>query len=741
MAGEGMEGVRKRALIVRVAGWSAGNPWKAIIGWILFVVLCVMAGSFAGGKDATSADFRVGEAGRMEQIADDGGLEPAAIEKVLITARSGSLDRAAADRAATDVSARMRVLPEVSSVAEPVVSPNGQAVMVKVTMKGDQRYASQFVKPLQAQTAEVQKANPDLVVEETGKGSTGKGLSDQRSADLALSEGITLPITLLILFIVFGSLLAAGVPVLLAITSIAGATGLYGLASYLFPDAGVGSQVIVMMGMAVGVDYALFYLKREREEREASGGRISTTAAIELAAATSGRAIVMSGLAVIVSTACLFLADDVIFSSLAAGTIIVIAVSVVSSLTVLPALLAKLGNRVDKQVRFLRRRSDAGAQGRLWEKLLRPAMRKPGLTLLVSLLFMLLLSLPALGLKLGVPGNDTYSRSVPALQVADRVSEAFPTERANNAIAVRSASASSADIRAALEGLADKASADPLFAGNDNPEIKLSADGHTGTLDLGTPNKVSSPEAAQALDRLRADLVPQAFAGLPGAEYAVSGDVAQNRDYVTHQNGKLPLVLGFVLLVTFVMTAIALRSLVIAFIGTLLTVLSAAGAFGALVLVFQGTWAEGLLGFSSVGFIGSRVPLFLVVILFGLSIDYQIFVVSRIREAVQRGASTREAVTRGIVTSASVVTSAAVVMVSVFVAFMFLHLLEMKQTGFALAVGVLLDAVIVRILILPAILALLGRSSWWPSRPWPSVTSGPRPAGATDQTVVNQPIR
>jgi RND superfamily putative drug exporter len=693
-----------------------------------------MLGNMIGSKTATSADFRVGEAGRMEQLADDAGLSPAAVEKVLITPPLGThapLDRAAADAVAADVTRRMKPLAEVESVGAPVLSPDGTALFVPITMKGDARDAGKYVEPLLEQTAQVQKSYPALLIEETGRGSVSKGLNDQRGADLKLSEEITLPLTLLILLFVFGSVLTALVPVVLAITSIAGAMGLYGVASHVFPDAGVGAQVILMMGLAVGVDYALFYLKREREERAASGGTLSAQQAVELAAATSGRAIVMSGIAVVGSTACLFLANDVIFSSLAAGTIIVILVAMVSSLTVLPATLALLGQRVDRQLRWLRRKGGPAGQSRVWTAMLRPAMRRPGLTLLLSVLFMALLALPALNLKLGVPGNDTYSRTVHALQVDDRLTAAFPSERATNSIAVHSDTASAAEIKSSLQNLVTSTQGNPLFAGNTDPQIRISADGKTGTVDLGTPYNISSPQALQALNEMRQQLVPRAFAGLAGAQYAVSGDVAQNVDYVKHQDQQLPWVLGCVLLVTFLITAYAFRSLVIALLGTALTMLSAVASFGLLVLVFQHHWAEKLLGFQSLGFIGSRVPLFLVVILFGLSLDYQIFVVSRIREAVLRGVPTREAVQHGIVSSASVVTSAAVVMVSVFVSFMLLHLLELKQTGFALAVGVLLDAVVVRVLILPALLALLGKVSWWPSREIMRLPAGPRPAEGT----------
>ncbi|AHH99256.1 MMPL family transporter [Kutzneria albida] len=730
--------MQNKSVTVRAARWSARHPWTAIIGWVVFVALCLVAGSAIGSHAATNRDFGVGEAGRMEAMAEDNGLTLAAVEQILITAPSGSLDRAQAQAVAAEISQRMGALPAVASVDPPVVSADGSAISVPVTMKGDAREAASHVDTLLRQTAEVQKAHPGLRVEETGRGSTGKGLNEQRASDLALSEKITLPITLVILLLVFGSLLTAGVPVLLAITAIAGTMGLYSIASHVFPDAGVANQVILLLGMAVGVDYALFYVKRVREERERAGGQISSQAAVELAAATSGRVVVMSGLAVIASTACLFLADDVIFSSLAAGTIIVVLVAMISSLTVLPALLTKLGKRMDSQLPFLRRKRSAGG-GRRWNALLRPAMTHPVATLVIATLAMLLLALPGLGMKLGTPGEDTYSREIPALQVADRLDAAFPAQKVTNTIGLHSTELDGQQIRAALQGLVRTTSTDPLFAGNTAPRIRIASDGHTGTLDLGTPFTASTRQASDALHVLRQRYVPQAFGALPGARYAVSGDVARDQDYTQHQNEQLPWVLLVVLLVTFLVTAFVFRSVVIAFFGTLLTMLSTAGALGGLVLLFQSSFSTALFGADSAGFIGSRVPLFLIVILFGLSMDYQIFVVSRIREAVLRGVPTRRAVAEGIASSASVVTGAAVVMVSVFASFTFLHLLEVKQTGYALVLGVLLDAVVVRILILPALLALLGRASWWPSRAARRAATAPAPAETTAR--LSQPIR
>ncbi|MFH9061322.1 MMPL family transporter [Streptomyces coeruleorubidus] len=719
------------SLSVRVARWSARHPWRAIAGWLVFVALCLGAGSAVGTNSAKTADYRVGEAGRAEALAAEAHLERRAAEQVLISSRSGgALDEGAARAAADDLTDRMRRLPEVAGVADPLLSEDRRILMVEVALKGEERDAKDKVDALVAQTSAVQKSHPGLLLEETGSPSVSKGVDQQRSDDLALSEAITLPVTLVTLMVVFGSVTMAGVPLLLALSSIAAAVGLSMVVSHVSPDAGVGTNVILMIGLAVGVDYTLFYLKREREERARSGGRLSSEALVELAAATSGRAVVVSGLAVVASTATLYLASDVIFSSLATGTIVVVLVAVASSLTALPALLVKLGRRAERRAlrraergKPARRVRGGTSGGRLWNALLRPAARHPLATLCVSVVALLALVVPLAGLKITEMSRDTHSRDIPAMKVYDRLNEAFPEQRVTHQVVVRAAASRSPEVGGALREVARRAAADPLFT--DASRIRSSADGRTSTLELKVPHLGNSDEAYESLDRLRDDFLPATVGRITGAEYGVSGDVARYADYPAHQNGKLPLVLGALLLVTFAMTVYAFRSVVLGLLGVGLNLLSAAAALGLLVLVFQGTWAEGLLDFRSTGSIGSRVPLFLFVILFGLSMDYQVFVVSRIREAVLAGVPTRQAVLDGIRSSASVVTSAAVVMTTVFTSFVFLHIIEMKQMGFVLAAAVLIDAFMVRVMVLPAAMLLLGEASWWPARPGRRATAAP----------------
>ncbi|KIZ19237.1 MMPL family transporter [Streptomyces natalensis] len=708
-----------------MATWSAWRPWRGVAVWLAFVVLALAVGSAVGTHQATADDYRTGEAGRAERMAAQGHLDHEPVEQVLISARSGPLDRTAAEAAVRDITARMRALPGVKRVAPAVRSADGGTLRVEVTLKGTDADDKKFVAPVAAQTAAAQRAHPALRVEETGSPSISVGVDTQRDDDLGLSEAITLPITLLTLMAVFGSAVMVAVPLLLALTSIAAAVGMSMIVSHLLPDAGVGMNVIILIGMAVGVDYTLFYLKREREERTRSGGRIGPEALVELAAATSGRAIVASGLAVVVSTATLYLATDIVFSSLATCTIIVVLAAVLSSLTALPALLVVIGRRAElraarRAAKGTTRRAakDHAGAGRVWTALLRPASRRPALTLCVSVLVMLGLAAPALGMQLRVLNKDSMSREIPALQAYDRLTAAFPELRIQHQVVVRAQADRSGEVADALRELERRTERDPLFAHQIRPVLRTSADHRIHTLYLAVPYKLSSPEALASLDRLRKDYLPHTVGTVAGAQFAVTGDVPHDTDYLAHQDEKLPLVVGMLLLLTFVMTALVFRSLVLGLIGVVLNLLSAAAAFGLVVVFFQYGLASTLFGFdpAATHAIGSRVPLFLFVILFGLSMDYQVFVVSRIREAALAGVPTRQAVLQGTVTSAKVVTSAAAVMVTVFATFMLLHLAEMKQIGFSLAVAVLLDAFVIRVMILPAALTLLGRATWWPSR-------------------------
>jgi putative drug exporter of the RND superfamily len=715
--------MRRQPVTVRVARWSATHPWRAIGLWVVFVAVCFAAGGWAGNNTATDKDLAIGEAGRATSIVADGHFAEHAKENVLITAKHGRLDPAKAQAAAADAATRLGALKEVQEVGDPVPSRDGSALLVPVTMAGDEDQASDNVGTLLDTTAEVQKTHPDVRVEEVGGRSISKGITDQVSNDLAKAEFISLPVTLLIMLVAFGAIIAAGVPVLLAMSAVGAGFGLSALASHVVPAVDSLGSMIVLMGMAIGVDYSLFYLKREREERQNGA---SHTRAVEIAAATSGHSVVVSGVAVLVSMAGLYLANDAVFASLATGSVIVVAVAVLGSLTVLPALLAKLGKRVDRpRVPLLWRLTNRTGPPRVWPKLLRPALKYPLVTFLLSVVALGALALPALDMKLKSSGEEDLPRSIPVVASYDRLTAAFPSEGTTHVVAVRAEPDQAGDVRAELTELSNRTQRDPLFAKVTAPVIEVSRDQRVTTLEIPTPHTAGTEDGKRSLAELRQSLVPATVGTVRGAEYAVGGDIAGNEDYTQNLADRMPLVIGFVLLLTFLIMAVTFRSLVVAATALLLNSLSAAAAFGTLSLVFQHSWAEGILDFHSNGALVAWIPLFLFVVLFGLSMDYHVFVVSRVREAARAGMSTRDAVAHGISRSAGVVTSAAILMVSVFAIFATLSMNEMKQMGVGLAVAVFIDAMIIRVLVLPSLMALLGKANWWPGRIRRDSTSPP----------------
>ncbi|MGW7684518.1 MMPL family transporter [Kribbella sp. NPDC054772] len=709
-------------ITVRAARWSATHPWRAIAMWVVVVVACFALGSMTGTKESKN-EGDIGEVTRADNIVKSGNFDDPDVESVLITAPSGQLDQAAATTAAGTVIQRMRGLGGVAEVAQPMPSPQKDAVIVRVTLKDAAEGADKDarVQPLLDTTAQVQKQYPDLRIEEVGGLSIDKALSETLGKDFKRAEMFSLPVTLAILLIAFGALIAASVPLLLALSAVAAAIGLSAAASQLVPAVDAVNSVILLIGMAVGVDYSLFYLRREREERAKGRGHVD---AVEIAAATSGHAVVVSGTAVIISMAGLFLARDAVFSSFAVGSILVVAVAVVGSLTVLPAVLAKLGRWVDRpRIPLLWRLTASKGQPRFWPTVLKPALKHPIATLLVAVTALLAVASPALGMTLKFPGTEDLPRTTSVMKAYDRLTAAFPSTGTSHEVAVRAPANQEPAVKAALAELMQKTKGDKLFASDGLEEPRFSKDGTVATLEVATPYEGGSQQARDSLAKLRKDLMPETVGKVPGVEYAVGGFVAADVDYAAHTRDKLPLVIGFVLLLTLIVMMVTFRSVVVAVTAIGLNLLSAGAAYGVVTAVFQNTWAEGLLHFRSNGAVVSWLPLFLFVVLFGLSMDYHVFVVSRIREAVLRGVPTRQAVAEGITGSAGVVTSAAAVMIGVFAVFATLSTLDMKQLGVGLAVAILIDATIIRAVVLPAVMTLLGDANWWapkwlrPTRP------------------------
>jgi RND superfamily putative drug exporter len=695
---------------LRSARWSALHPWRAILGWLAFVAVAVALAVAVPTQETTDADYRLGDSGRADALVDQGGLDDPTTENVLIQGGGGALDQQAAQSAAAELADRMGRVEGVEEVSEPQWSADRSALLVAVQLARDH----EEVQPLLDITEDVQGEYPDLQIREAGDLSIDEGINEQVEDDLAAAEGISLPVTLILMLLAFGALIAAGIPVLLAASSVAATIGITAPLSHVIHAEGTVSSMIVLIGMAVGVDYSLFFLKREREERAA--GR-TTIDAVEIAAQTSGHSILVSGGAVIASMAGLYVIGGATFNSLATGSILVVAIAVLGSITVLPALLARLGRWVDRpRVPFLWRLNRRIGRGGISRRILAPVVRRPLAALVVSTLAVLALALPAVGMKIHSGTLETLPSSIPAAKTAQAMAEEFPVEGASATLAVKADASERAEVERALNQLNDAAIGTGEFVETGRTLVETSADGTISVLRLAMPYDESDERVDDAIEQLREELALAAFGGVD-AEYAVGGGAAESLDYADHQRTFLPVVIGFVLLLMLLMMAFAFRSLPIALVSTGLNLVSVGVAFGILTLVFQHGWGDGFLDFSTPGFVIDWIPMFVLVVLVGLSMDYHVFVLSRVREHISRGLPPRLAVEQGVSDTAGVVTSAAAVMVSVFAIFATLSMMEMKMMGVGLSAAILIDATVIRLVMLPAILVLLGDRAWWPSRP------------------------
>jgi RND superfamily putative drug exporter len=554
----------------------------------------------------------------------------------------------------------------------------------------------------------VQAAHPDLLVAEAGGASASAAGNSLLESDFRRAEFSSVPITLILLLLVFGALIAAGIPVVLAGSAVAATISLLAIPSRWLPIRSGTAEIVLILGMAVGVDYSLFYLRREREERAA--GR-SPADALRVAAATSGRAIVISGLTVMISLAGLFLSGIILFTGMALGTITVVGVAVAGSLTVLPGLLSLLGDWADRgRIPFLGRRLTAARPSRLWAALVRRVVRHPLAWAGAAAIAMLALAAPALGMRLGNPIVDLPGNVVVA-QTLDKISVAFPGRPAPAEVVVTGHDLSSPSVRSAVSALEEGASSGgPIRA---PITVTTVASGRGLLILVPLAGNGSSHVSTNALLVLRNQVLPQTLGRVSGIRYAVTGNTATSYDWSTTLRARLPVVFGVVAGLAFLVLMIAFRSLALPLVSVLLNLLSVAAAYGVITLIFQDGWLQGLFGFSSNGAIAQWVPLFMFVFLFGLSMDYHVFILSRIRERCASGMPTTDAVTSGIAASAGVVTSAAVIMVAVFSIFATLSFVDVKTLGVGLAVAVLIDATVVRGILVPASMALLGERSWY----------------------------
>jgi uncharacterized membrane protein YdfJ with MMPL/SSD domain len=710
-------------LAARVGRWSVQHRRKAILGWLAFVFVALVVGfNMVPQKNLEQGEGMPGESGKAGQILKDAYPDKAG-EQVLVQSKSLEASDSQFKAAVADVTQRLERTDGVGKVDPAVVSKDGHSALVAFELPGKSDVTEKSVVNSLAAVHAAQKAHPELRIDESGDASISKAELDKSNKEMAGSMFMSLGLTLIILLFTFGALVAAGIPVLLGLTAVLATLGLLGPVSQLAPvDASV-MHVVLLVGMAVGVDYSLFYVKREREERAA--GR-DANAAIEAAAATSGRAIVISGFTVMVAMAGMYMGGISNFASFATGTIMVVAVAVLGSLTVLPATLSKLGHRIEKgRVPFLGRlRNRAGGVG-IWTRILDRVLRRPLLSAVVAAGVLVALTIPVLGMQTSLGGTDDTSRDLKVMRTYDRIQAAFPSEGSAEMVVIKADDATSPQVASGIKALESDAAARPaLFEGK--PSLELSADKSVAIVTLPTTGNGTDDLSNKAVDALRDDIVPGTVGKIDGVEAYTTGEAAATGDFNDAMIGHLPYVFAFVLTAAFLLLLVTFRSIVIPLKAIVLNMLSVGSAYGLLTLVFQHGLGESL-GLGS-GPIAAWLPLFLFVILFGLSMDYHVFILTRVREAFDRGMSTEDAVAHGIKSTAGVVTSAAIVMVAVFSMFAMSSELQMQQMGIGLAAAVLIDATIIRGVLLPATMTLLGDLNWYLPRKlrWlPQVTVEP----------------
>jgi uncharacterized membrane protein YdfJ with MMPL/SSD domain len=726
--------------VARIGRWSAQHRRKAVLGWLAFVIFVFMAGNGLGVKNIDTVDTFDGESHKAEVAADDAGLRPTK-EVVLVHSDDMTSNDADFQSAVEDVSSRLGKTPYVENITDPLakggtVSADGHSALVEFEIAGDDTQTADRVDATIAAVNAADEASTDVQVSQFGDASADKAINKVIQGDLGTAGELSLPITLIILTIALGALLAAGVPLLLGLSAVIGAFGMAALASHIFPADQSQAAVILMIGLAVGVDYSLFYLRREREERAAGHDMES---ALRIAGATSGRAVLVSGVTVMVAMAGLFISGNQSFVSFGVGTMLVVALAVVASLTVLPAAIAGLGSRIEKgRIPGLRNRGKP-KPSRVWTAVIDRVTARPVLSLVAGAGLLVALTIPALGMKTVVSGPDDLDQSIPVIQTYNQVKKQFPDEGVTAAVVVKAADVKSGPTANAITALVAEAKASDTFPAP--AQIDYSDDGTVAEISIPLRGSGSDQASEDGLTEVRQTLVPDTVGSVEGVQANVTGGTASSVDFRDQLNERLPLIFTFVFALAFLLLMVTFRSIVIPIKAIILNLLSVGAAYGVLTLVFQDGRFEGLLGYDSNGGVTSWLPLFLFVILFGLSMDYHVFILSRVKELHDRGMGTSEAVRQAISTTAGTVTSAAAVMVGVFAVFGTLDFIDFKEMGIGLAVAVLIDATLVRGVLLPASMELLGDWNWYLPR-W--LQWLPKPAGEMspdDEAGQDRPAR
>jgi uncharacterized membrane protein YdfJ with MMPL/SSD domain len=688
----------------RLGRASSRHPWRTILAWVGAIVVAVALSAALLPGNLTTQGHVTGspESARAERLffdrfpPDQNGVD----ELVVVRSATQTAREPAFRQFGARLLAQARATGAVSRTRLLGVSEDGHAVLIGIQRKAD-------VDPL-LPVVEQADGQDGFQVAMTGEGTLDHDFNDVSQHDLESGElRFGLPAALIILLLVFGAVVAGVIPLVMALIAIVVALGLCAPIAAAFTLSVFFVNMLTGMGLALGIDYSLFVVSRYREER---AGGLSELDAIAAASATASRAVLFSGSVFVIALTGMLLVPSNIMKSLAVAAIAVGIVSVLAALTLLPALLGLLGDRVNAlRLPFVGRSIGSGGEGRFWGGVVRGVMRRPVIYLVAFSALLIALAIPTIGLKLGASGVSTLPGRLESKQGYEALKRDFQQASSSPALITVSGDVRSPRVRAGTADLRRRLKQGPVFGRSD---LRFASNGDLAAIGVEVGGDKTGERALDAIRNLRSTIIPQAFRGTD-AEVLVGGDTADNVDYIDAMNAWLPLVFAFVLGLSFVLLTIAFRSIVVAATSMVLNLLSVGAAYGLVVLVFLHGIGSGLLGFQRVDAIDAWVPLFLFSVLFGLSMDYQVFLLSRIKERFDLSGSTPEAVEWGVSSTARLITGAALIIVAVFSGFAMGDLVMFQQMGFGIAVALLIDATIIRSVLLPAAMCLLGRWNWY----------------------------
>jgi RND superfamily putative drug exporter len=697
-----------------VTQFSARHPWYIAGAWVVLIVAAAVGMNMTKTNDSAS-DNTSFESARAQTLLDESRGEEPASENIIVTSDTDTVDSPAFRAFVTALTSELRSLDGTVASAEnyyetndpSLVSPDGKRTIITAVLEGDPSDAKLTVVPL-VDVVTVANDSDGFEVLTVGNGSLKSEIQAIFKEDLKSSEVIGLPAALVVLVLVFGAAIAAGLPLIVSILAIVIAMGITGVISRFTPMGDVVMNMIIMIGLAVGIDYALFIVERFREERARGLAKLD---AIARAGSTASRAVLFSGITVIVALAGLLIIPSTTFHGLALGAIAAVIGAVLAAMTLLPAALSLLGDKVNAlhlpgrgKVKL-----DEGENG-FWGRVSHLVMRHPVVAIVLASTLLIAAAAPAVTLKLGSAGVSDLPQNASTVQAFNILDHEFGAGRLAPVDIVINGDASSPEVRTAVDDLTARVAADDRFG--EVIDLAVFDGGSIGLVQVYVDGDSLGTDAQSAVRTLRSDYVPQAFAGVD-SEVLVGGGTAMDIDYIESMKKYLPIVIGFVLVLSFVLLTIVFRSIVIPVKAIIMNLLSVGAAYGLIVAVFQHGVGADILGFQTSDSVTAWLPVFLFAILFGLSMDYHVFLLSRIQERFKATGDNRESVAGGLQATGHIISGAAAIMVVVFGAFALGDMVELQQMGFGLAVAVFVDATLVRSILVPASMELLGDRNWY----------------------------